>query len=119
MLECLGDQECHFILIFDNGYFSEFGTFSITDWIGHVPIPLLAKNFGVPESTFNGFPKDEVYFAVGAIPVTGTRSRIRATLPAVSSSDLTAAFTKRSTCRSGLPGTHWRFWRPTSASPRL
>jgi oxalate decarboxylase len=68
MLECLGDQECHFILIFDNGYFSEFGTFSITDWIGHVPIPLLAKNFGVPESTFNGFPKNEVYFAVGAIP---------------------------------------------------
>src|SRR5262245_59599211 len=32
MLECLGDKPCHFILIFDNGYFSEFGTFSITDW---------------------------------------------------------------------------------------
>jgi len=27
MLECLGDKPCHFILIFDNGYFSEFGTF--------------------------------------------------------------------------------------------
>ncbi len=37
MLECLGDEPCHFILIFDNGYFSEFGTFSISDWIGHVP----------------------------------------------------------------------------------
>ena len=37
MLECLGDKPCHFILIFDNGYFSEFGTFSITDWIGHTP----------------------------------------------------------------------------------
>jgi oxalate decarboxylase len=33
MLQCLGSQPCHFILIFDNGYFSEFGTFSITDWI--------------------------------------------------------------------------------------
>ena len=30
MLECLGDEPCHFVLIFDNGYFSEFGTFSIT-----------------------------------------------------------------------------------------
>ena len=30
MLECLGNEPCHFILIFDNGYFSEFGTFSIT-----------------------------------------------------------------------------------------
>ena len=55
----------HFILIFDNGYFSEFGTFSITDWIGHTPKALLAKNFGLPESTFDGFPKKEVYFARG------------------------------------------------------
>jgi oxalate decarboxylase len=68
VLCCLGDEPCHFILIFDNGYFSEFGTFSITDWVGHVPKPLLAKNFGLPESSFDGFPTDEVYFAKGAIP---------------------------------------------------
>jgi len=68
MLECLGDKPTHFILIFDNGYFSEFGTFSITDWIGHTPKHLLAKNFGLPESAFEGFPKDEVYFARGPIP---------------------------------------------------
>jgi len=68
MLECLGDSPAHFILIFDNGYFSEFGTFSITDWIGHTPPELLAKNFGVPASTFSSFPKDEVYFARGPIP---------------------------------------------------
>ena len=37
MLQCLDNKPCHFILIFDNGYFSEFGTFSITDWIGHMP----------------------------------------------------------------------------------
>src|SRR6266403_889823 len=63
MLQCLGDRPCRFILIFDNGYFSEFGTFSITDWIGHIPKALLAKNFGVPEETFAGFPAKEVYFA--------------------------------------------------------
>jgi oxalate decarboxylase len=68
MLECLGNKPCHFILIFDNGYFSEFGTFSITDWIGHTPKALLAKNFGLPESAFVGFPKDEAYFARGAVP---------------------------------------------------
>jgi oxalate decarboxylase len=68
MLECLGDKPTRFILIFDNGYFSEFGTFSISDWIGHTPKRLLAKNFGVPESTFDGFPKEEVYFARGAQP---------------------------------------------------
>src|SRR5580658_5914472 len=68
MLECLGDKPTHFILIFDNGYFSEFGTFSITDWIGHTSPALLAKNFGLPESTFTGLPKDEVYFARGSSP---------------------------------------------------
>src|SRR5436305_10685977 len=68
MLDCLGDEPCHFVLIFDSGYFSEFGTFSITDWVGHVPKPLLAKNFGLPQSAFNGFPTREVYFANGAVP---------------------------------------------------
>jgi oxalate decarboxylase len=68
MLQCLGDQPCHFILIFDNGYFSEFGTFSITDWIGHTPPALLAKNFGIPVAAFAKFPGEEVYFARGPMP---------------------------------------------------
>lgn len=68
MLECLGDEPCHFVLIFDNGYFSEYGTFSITDWMAHTPRELLAKNFGVPEADFVGFPKQEVYFARGDRP---------------------------------------------------
>jgi oxalate decarboxylase len=68
MLECLGDEPCHFVLIFDNGYFSEFGTFSISDWIGVTPKALVAKNFGVPESALDGFPTKEVYFAQGAVP---------------------------------------------------
>ncbi len=68
VLECLGNEPCHFILVFDNGYFSEFGTFSITDWVGAVPPALLAKNLGVPEATFRAFPKKEVYFAKGAVP---------------------------------------------------
>src|SRR5438874_870921 len=68
MLECLGDEPCHFVLMFDNGYFSEFGTFSISDWIGQTPKGVLAKNFGLPASTFDRFPKKEVYFARGARP---------------------------------------------------
>jgi oxalate decarboxylase len=67
-LACLGDKPCHFILIFDNGYFSEFGTFSVTDWLGHTPKKLLAKNFGLPEATFDGFPTEEAYFVRGQVP---------------------------------------------------
>jgi oxalate decarboxylase len=67
-LACLGDQPCHFILIFDNGHFSEFGTLSITDWLSRASKPLLAKNFGLPEATFDGFPTEEAYFVRGSVP---------------------------------------------------
>ena len=67
-IQGLGPDDCQFILVFDNGYFSEFGTFSISDWIGHTPPELLAKNFGVPASTFDNFPREEVYFGRGEIP---------------------------------------------------
>ena len=30
-------RRCHFLLIFDDGRFSEFGTFSITDWMSRTP----------------------------------------------------------------------------------
>ena len=80
MLQCLGDEPCHFILVFDSGYFSEFGTFSLSDWLGHVPHALLAKNLGLPPETFRDFPKEEVYFAKGpqppepaAVPLGGAR----------------------------------------------
>jgi oxalate decarboxylase len=67
-VHCLGSKPCHFILVFDNGSFSEFGTFSITDWLGHTPKDMLAKNLGVPESDLAQIPRDEVYFARGPIP---------------------------------------------------
>ena len=67
-IQGLGPDDCQFILVFDNGYFSEFGTFSITDWLGHVPAEVLAKNFSVPAATFAAFPKREVYMAKGPVP---------------------------------------------------
>ena len=68
MLEALGDKPCHFILMFDNGYQSEFGTFSISDWMAQVPTATLAKSLRVPEEKLKNLPEGEVYFAKGAIP---------------------------------------------------
>jgi oxalate decarboxylase/phosphoglucose isomerase-like protein (cupin superfamily) len=42
-IQGIGREDCLFVLVFDNGYFSEFGTFSISDWIGHTPPEVLAK----------------------------------------------------------------------------
>jgi oxalate decarboxylase len=67
-IQGIGAEDCLFVLVFDNGYFSEFGTFSISDWVGHTPPEVLAKNFGVPASAFANFPKREVYIAKGPVP---------------------------------------------------
>jgi oxalate decarboxylase len=39
--------------------------------------PLLPRNFGLPESAFDGFPKEEVYFARGAIPPEPTAENLQ------------------------------------------
>jgi oxalate decarboxylase len=64
----LGSEESHFVLVFDNGAFSEHGTFSITDWLGHTPPDVLAKCLGLPESAFAKFPKEELYIPQGRVP---------------------------------------------------
>jgi oxalate decarboxylase len=67
-IQGIGDKPCVFLLVFDNGYFSEFGTFSISDWVGQTPPDVLAKNFGVAQSVFAEFPKGEVYINTGPVP---------------------------------------------------
>ena len=66
-IQTIGDKPCHFILSFDNGAFSEHGTFGITDWVDVTPKEMLAANFGIPKEAFDGFPKGEVYIQSGPI----------------------------------------------------
>ena len=66
-IQTIGDKPCHFILSFDNGAFSEHGTFSITDWIDVTPKDLVAANFNLPKDLFDAFPKGETYIQTGPI----------------------------------------------------
>ena len=52
------EEGCEFLLVFDNGDFSENETFLITDWFVHTPREVLAKNFGVPAAAFAHLPQD-------------------------------------------------------------
>ncbi|HXW55997.1 MAG TPA: oxalate decarboxylase family bicupin [Candidatus Cybelea sp.] len=52
------EEGCEFLLVFDDGNFSENETFLISDWFAHTPREVLAKNFGVPQSAFAGLPQD-------------------------------------------------------------
>jgi oxalate decarboxylase len=67
-IQALGPGECHFLLGFDNGHFSEFGTFSVTDWIAHTPSAILSRNMNLPEATFARFPRKELYIGPGKVP---------------------------------------------------
>jgi oxalate decarboxylase len=70
-LQGLGPGECHFLLGFDNGDFSEFGTFSITDWISKTPRRIVERNMQLPESVVAGLPKGEAYIVQGKVPKFG------------------------------------------------
>jgi oxalate decarboxylase len=67
-LQGLGPGECHFILAFDNGEFSEFGTFSVTDWTSLVPRDILAQNLAISPGKLPTLPKSEVYIVPGKVP---------------------------------------------------
>src|SRR5260370_12782489 len=51
-------EGCEFLLVFDDGNFSENETFLISDWFVHTPREVLAKNFGVAEAVFYRLPRD-------------------------------------------------------------
>jgi oxalate decarboxylase len=62
---------CEFLLVFDNGSFSENETFLLTDLFAHTPRDVLAENFGVAEAAFADIPIDvdhERYIFEGQIP---------------------------------------------------
>src|SRR6202161_416419 len=60
-----GNTECHFLLGFDNGHFSEFGTFSITDWIARTPRHVVARNLNLSEASIGEMPQKELYIGPG------------------------------------------------------
>jgi oxalate decarboxylase len=67
-IQGLGPDGCRFLLVFNDGNFDEFHTFLITDWLTHTPKEVLAKNFNVPESTFDKIPKRELFIFEAPLP---------------------------------------------------
>lgn len=57
-----------FLLVFDDGGFSEDSTFLITDWLAHTPRDVLDKNFGVDEDALAHLPEKERYIFPAAAP---------------------------------------------------
>jgi oxalate decarboxylase len=64
----LGPDGCEFLLVFDDGSFSEYDTILLTDWMAHTPPEVLAKNFGVPASSFPPLPQHGRYIFPASLP---------------------------------------------------
>jgi oxalate decarboxylase len=70
-IQGLGPDGCEFLLVFDDGKFSEGNTTLISDWTRHTPREVLAKNWGVPASALDSIyqvPQDGKYIFQAAVP---------------------------------------------------
>ena len=76
-IQTLGEQPLHAILTFDDGLYSEHGTFGMSDWMSRLDSALLAQNLGVPAGFLAALPKAETYIMQGrVIPLDGPEARM-------------------------------------------
>jgi len=62
------DDGCEFLLVFDEGMFSEDNTFLISEWVAHTPPEILTKNSNLDRSAIAKLPTDELYIFPAKLP---------------------------------------------------
>jgi oxalate decarboxylase len=67
-IQGLEPDGCEFILVFDQGSFSEDGTFLLSDWVRRTPPSVLSKNFGLPASALKNLPNKSLYIFPADLP---------------------------------------------------
>jgi oxalate decarboxylase len=67
-IQGLGPDGCEFLLVFDEGMFSEENTFLLSEWVAHTPPEVLQKNSGLDERARAKLPTDELYIFPGEVP---------------------------------------------------
>jgi len=67
-IQGLNPDGAEFLLVFDDGNFSEYATVLLSDWMAHTPKDVLAKNFGVPQSSLDRLPSKELFIFQDAVP---------------------------------------------------
>src|SRR6184192_3633747 len=60
-IQGLNPDGCEFMLVFDDGNFSESETVLLSDSMAHLPPGILAKNFGVSQAAFKNLPRQELF----------------------------------------------------------
>ena len=67
-IQGLDPDGTEFMLVFDDGNFSESETVLLSDSMAHLPPEVLSKNFGVAEVALKNLPKQELFIFQTAVP---------------------------------------------------
>ncbi len=67
-IQGLGPDGCEFLLVFDQGMFSEYTTFLISGWLAHTPSKVLSQNLNIPEAELSALPEQGLYIFPGTVP---------------------------------------------------
>jgi len=67
-IQGLDPDGCEFLLVFDDGNFSEYETVLLTDWMAHTPREVLARNFGVSPQAMEKMVRREKFIFQAAVP---------------------------------------------------
>ena len=57
-----------FLLVFDDGNFSEYETVLLSDWMAHTPLDVVSKNLVVPQAAVEVMPKKELFIFQADLP---------------------------------------------------
>ncbi|HWO30844.1 MAG TPA: cupin domain-containing protein, partial [Candidatus Acidoferrum sp.] len=69
-IQGLRPNGCEFLLVFDEGDFSEDGTFLLSETVAHIPRNILAKNFGLDKETVAKLVrKEQLYIFPADLPL--------------------------------------------------
>jgi oxalate decarboxylase len=74
-IQGLGPDGCEFLLVFDEGMFSEDNTFLLSEWVAHTPLSVLSKNLGLSETSLAKLPTDSLYIFPADLPKTLDQDR--------------------------------------------
>jgi oxalate decarboxylase len=67
-IQGLEGDGCEFLLVFDEGSFSEDDTFLLSEFLAHTPPDTIQKNMGWTRHTFDQLPPSELYIFEAPLP---------------------------------------------------
>lgn len=94
-IQGIGEDGCEFLLVFNQGSFSEESTFLLSDWLMHTPPDVLQKNFGLDAATVAKIPKSDPLYIFPSTAPTQTLEQDRAEAEKRSMGKSTEVFTFR------------------------